>query len=148
VVRRSKIGIGELYIAKLDPGEKIPDILAKLAEDLRAGFLVFYGLGGFKWAKIGFFREPQGYTIIEITAPSRSAVEAASIVGSVLWTGEKYHTHVHATLGVVNSSKEPPTTYAGHLVEAEVSPLVELFVTVLSKIDISTLKETLTHRFQ
>jgi len=147
-VKLSKIINGELYIIKLDPGERLPDSLIKLAEDLKAGFLTFYGLGGFKWAKIGFFKEPQGYDIIEIFAPSGSAIEVTSITGSVLWTGKKYHAHIHVTLGTIDSSKRTPTTYAGHLIEAEVNPLIELFLTASSRIDINILKETLPHRFQ
>ena len=142
-----RVGVGELCIVKLNSGEHLPSTLVKLAEELRALLLVFHGLGGFKYAKIGFFREQGGYSVVEVRASSESVLEVASLTGSVLWTGEKYHVHAHVALGGLGTADIATITYAGHLIEAVVDPLLELFVLVYPETPTGVLREVLPHRF-
>ncbi len=146
-MKYNRIGVGELYIAKLDSGEPLPSTLVKIAEELKAPLLVFHGLGGFKYAKIGFFREHGGYSVVEVHSPSGSVLEVTSLMGSVIWTGENYHVHAHVALGRLDTTSTVTLTYVGHLIEAVVNPLLELFVLVYPETPVKVLREILPHRF-
>lgn len=139
----------EIYIVRLEPGEKIPETLIRLADSEKTQFLIFYGLGGFRRARIGFFKEASGYEIVEIRSGENRAVEVASIIGSVIWNGERYHPHIHVVLGLTYSGDVRETySYAGHLIEAEIYPLMELFMMKVSGINIDILKDLMPHRFR
>jgi predicted DNA-binding protein with PD1-like motif len=146
-MRYTRVGVAELFIAKIDPGERLPGSLIRLAENLKARLLVFYGIGGFKYAKVGFYKGEGEYRILEVSAPRNSTLEVASIIGSALWTGEKYHVHAHVVLGGLGDSELTSRVISGHLVEAEVNPLLEVFALVYSEANMRNLSEVLPHRF-
>jgi predicted DNA-binding protein with PD1-like motif len=146
-LKYTRLGIGELFIARVDEGETLPVSLIKFAEELKARIMVFYGIGGFRYAKIGFYRKQGEYSAIEISAPRGSVLEVSSIIGSVIWTGEKYHVHSHVTIGNSLNSELSARAISGHLLEAVVDPLLEVFAQVYSGPSTVELREVLPYRF-
>lgn len=145
MVKFARLGLGEVFVVRFEPGERVPEAVVRFANEVNACVMMFYGIGGFRWARLGVFREPQGYYETEVRAPSGSALEVASLIGSVIYTGKSMHPHIHVTLGT--RGEKGLEVYAGHLIEAEVYPLLELFIFTAPCTDIEKLREVLPHRF-
>ena len=136
-------GMGRILFVKVPEGSKphqyIDEVLA--SQGIEAAWI--NGLGGMRWARIGFF-DPQAwrYDTIDIESSQGRVIEVASLVGnSVRGPDGSYHTHIHVTLGV-----EPGRTVAGHLVDAEVEPFLELVIVELVG-GVEDLRRLLSHRW-
>ncbi|MEZ0290002.1 MAG: DUF296 domain-containing protein [Sulfolobales archaeon] len=134
-------------IAGLKENDRFPDRLIELVASKGIKIALFYGLGGFRRAKIGYFKSPSGYYELYLEAPSNTAIEAASIVGSLIKIDNKYNYHIHVVLGIRRDA-DRYESYAGHLIEAEVYPVLEIYLVSLSETDPSVLREVLPHRFR
>ncbi len=119
---------GRVFVLKLNEGEhphsSIEEMLAK--QDIK--FAWINGIGGFSWARIGVF-DPvnRKYDTMDIEPMEGHVLEVVSLAGnSVLGEDGNYHTHLH-----VNIARNPGEPYSGHLVDAIVTPFLELLIVEL-----------------
>ena len=112
-----------LYVIRLDLGEKIRETLNLFLEQekIQAGFL--YGLGAVCQAEIAH------YPLSEKRYNKKNyegEFEVMNITGNVAMVDDKPFLHLHITLGDRNYN-----AFGGHLVEGTVAPTLELFLTAL-----------------
>lgn len=117
--------IGRIIFLRLEDGARLPQDIDKVLDDQNIGFAMVQGIGGLRWARIGVFSPSENrYYTTDVEAEHGRTLELLSLSGnSVLGPDNTYYTHLHVTL-----SKAHDKVYAGHLVEAEVSPLAEIFI--------------------
>ena len=115
------------WIVVFDKGDQVEPELLKFAADHDLSAASLSGLGGFSSVKLGYFdRSDMRYH----SNPLHEQVEVMSLIGNIAMTmtnsgtGRKLHAHV-----VVGRSDG--TARGGHLLEAEVWPTLEVFVTEL-----------------
>lgn len=90
------------------------------AQDI--GFAVVIGIGGLRRARIGYFKPgSRVYCVETVEARDGYTLELAALYGNALRYDGNYNIHLHAVIGV-----SPGSVRAGHLVEAEAWPFVEL----------------------
>ncbi len=141
---KSMHSIGRVLFVKVPEGSKPHQYIESVldAQDIEAAWIT--GLGGMRWARIGYF-DPQAwrYNTIDVEALEGRVIEVASLVGnSVKAPDGTYHTHIHVVLGV-----DPGRTVAGHLVDAEVEPFLELLVLELTG-GLNAFRSLLSHRWR
>lgn len=116
---------GRMIFLRLEDGARLPQAIDEVLEAQGIGFAMIQGIGGIRWARLGLFspNEKRYYTIDVEAEPGRT-LELVSLSGnSVLGPDGTYYTHIHAAL-----AKKQNEVYAGHVIEAEVSPLAEIFI--------------------
>lgn len=135
--------LGRVLFVKVPEGSKphqyIDEVLA--SQGIEAAWVS--GLGGMRWARVGYF-DPSTwrYHTVDVEAPEGRVIEVASLVGnSVRGPDDSYYTHIHVVLGV-----DPGRTVAGHLVDAEVEPFLELVIAELAG-GVDALRGMLSHRW-
>ena len=102
---------------------------------LRGGKIL--GIGGFKWAKVGIYNG-KTYDVQLIVGREGHVLEVASLMGNyILLPDGEVSIHIHVTLG-----RDHGEVYAGHLVKAEVSPFLEVFLEEAK----NNVAEVFTHR--
>ncbi|MDQ3123123.1 MAG: DNA-binding protein [bacterium] len=108
------------YTLRLEKGELLVESLTKFVTEnkIKGGWVM--GLGGLKWAELGFYDLPsQSYTWAKLDEP----LELTNLTGNLAWQDEAPLLHLHAT--VSGSSLH---ARGGHLKESEVAGTVELFL--------------------
>ena len=112
------------FVLVFETGDKVIEKLTEFARDNSVPGAFFFGLGAFKRATLAFF----DFTKKEYEhIPIEEQVEVMSITGNIsMYRGEP-KIHAHAVIG-----KRDGTAHGGHLIEAEVRPTLEVFVTTLS----------------
>ena len=102
-----------------DPAQYLSTIIKE--KGLNGGKIV--GIGGFKWAKVGIYNG-KTYDVQLIMAREGHVLEVASLIGNYLLLPDgEASIHIHVTLG-----RDHGEVYAGHLVKAEVTPFLEVFL--------------------
>ncbi|NOZ30543.1 MAG: DUF296 domain-containing protein [Crenarchaeota archaeon] len=124
---------GRVIFLRLDEGARLPQAIDEVLEAQNIGFAMIQGIGGLRWARVATFSPSENkYYSHDVEAEQGHILELLSLSGnSVFGPDNTYYTHLHVTL-----SKDHNTLYAGHLIEAEVSPLAEIFIIeVIAPID-------------
>ena len=117
----------KLIIIRLFENEDIFEQLENTCEKHNVKTAVIIsGIGQFKFAKLGFFKEKNNYSPEEFNKP----LEILSLSGNIIKQNKKYNFHVHAVL-----SDEKKKAFGGHLIEGKISVTAEI-VLLKSSIDI------------
>jgi predicted DNA-binding protein with PD1-like motif len=112
---------GETYVLVFDKGDEVMENLAAFASQraLTAGH--FTAIGAFSHVTLGFLDpETKEYTPIVVD----EQVEALSLVADISLENGERRVHAHMVVG-----KRDAHAYGGHLLEAHVSPTLELVLT-------------------
>lgn len=121
-MRYHDFGDGRFFL-RLDPGDDVIASIAELAtqEDIDAGHIT--GLGSVEKITLGFLDpEAQEYVRRRFEEP----MEVAQITGSLSLEGERHFVHLHAVV-----APRELLAYGGHVHDATVGVVMELFVTRL-----------------
>jgi predicted DNA-binding protein with PD1-like motif len=121
-MRHHHFGQGR-YLVRLDPGEEVIASLRAFAEDaeIRAGWVS--AIGSLDEVVLGFLdAEANEY----VRRRFEERMEVGSLTGSLSMEGERTHVHLHAVLG-----PREMLSYSGHVHEAKVAVLLEVYVTSL-----------------
>lgn len=116
--------IGERFLIRLEPGEEAMASLRAWAAEQNVGFAVLWAIGAMRRAMLGYF-DPQAAVYRQI--PVNEQCEVVSMTGNIA-RGEDGApiVHVHAILGRADG-----TTVGGHLIEADIFPMLEVTAMVL-----------------
>lgn len=111
-----------LWIAILDPGEKVKATLLRFAAEQNMRAASFVALGAFERAVISYFEwDRKVYKPI----PIDQQVEVITLVGDVVRNEkDEADLHAHCVLGLPDGS-----TRGGHLLEGIVRPTLEVTIT-------------------
>ena len=112
------------FVVALATGERLMDSITRFAAEHRLAASEFTAIGAFAWARLACF-DPESRGYVDI--PVDEQAELASLNGRITRPegGEgDPHLHVHCVL-----SRPDGSAIAGHLMEAEVRPTAEVFVT-------------------
>lgn len=110
--------LGQAYVVRLDPGERIVETLRGLCERDAIGGGYFHGLGAVGEAEIGHFDPAAGaYSWLTVPGPS----EIVSLYGNITTVDGKPFVHAHIALGDKSFGVR-----GGHLKEAVVSVTCEV----------------------
>jgi predicted DNA-binding protein with PD1-like motif len=140
--------VKRILLFGLKEGDMLPSKFMDLLRETDVRNAVILGIGGFRRAVIGYFNLEKGYEKIELRASEKEAIEVTSLLGSVIYRDDgRYSLHIHVTLGL-GTGDGSYATYAGHLIEGEVYPLLELFLLEIENIDHGKLKEIWPHRYK
>lgn len=109
------------YVLRLDPGEELIQSLAQFAleQKVEAGYAV--GLGSFDQVLLGYL-DPETNEYVRRRFDER--LEVAHMTGTFSMEGDRPHVHVHAVV-----APRELLAYAGHVHEATVGAVMELFLT-------------------
>jgi len=140
---KAYVRTGRIFLVKVEEGEHphraIEEILS--SQDIKAAWIT--GIGGFSWARIGVF-DPSAkkYDVVDVEPVEGHVLEVASIKGnSIVGGDERYYTHLHVTI-----ARQTSEVYAGHLVDAHVSPFLEILVAELVG-DYKSISGMFSHRW-
>jgi hypothetical protein len=110
------------FVLVFDAGDKVKDQLLSFAVQQAVESCHFVAIGAFRQATIAYFNvETKQYEETEIN----EQVEVASLIGNVARQDDEWKLHAHVVVG-----KRDGSAQAGHLVDAEVRPTLELFLTL------------------
>jgi uncharacterized protein len=112
------------FAIALESGDRLMESITRFAAEERLAASEFTAIGAFASAKLACF-DPESRGYVDI--PVDEQVELASLNGRITRPegGEgDPHLHVHCVL-----SRRDGSAIAGHLMEAEVRPTAEVFVT-------------------
>jgi predicted DNA-binding protein with PD1-like motif len=89
-----------------------------------------------------FDPEKKTYDTVNIKPEPEHVLEVVSLIGnSILGEDGKYYTHLH-----VNVAKNPASLYAGHLVDAIITPFLEVLIIELVG-DNNSIRNMFKHRW-
>ncbi|ABM81431.1 PPC domain-containing DNA-binding protein [Hyperthermus butylicus] len=112
-----------LYMVKLEEGDRLPQALAGLASSLGADVVYVVGIGGLRKARIAVFDSVRTiYRYVDVQPLEGHVLEVIALSGNVVCGDGECKPHIHVAV-----ARRPDEVYAGHLVEAVVSPFLELF---------------------
>jgi hypothetical protein len=109
------------YAVIFRPGDDPYAGLTEFAEKYHVKSAHFIGLGGFRDVKLAWFDLSKKMFRVN---PVDQQVEVASMVGDIALLNGKPSVHMHCVVAL-----EDGTTRGGHVLEAHVNPLLEVFVT-------------------
>lgn len=112
------------FAVALDTGDRVMESITRFAADNDLAASEFTAIGAWAWAKLAYF-DPESRSYVDI--PVDEQVELVSLNGRITRPecGEgDPHLHVHCVL-----SRADGSAIAGHLMEAEVRPTTEVFIT-------------------
>ena len=113
---------GRVIVARIPEGHMVHEALGELLRAQDIGFAVITGIGGLRKARIGYFKPGDAeYCVETVEARDGYTLELAALSGNVFRHGDNYNIHLHAVIGI-----RPGNVRAGHLVEAEAWPFVEV----------------------
>lgn len=121
-MRHHDFGDGR-HVLRLDPGEDVLESIRALAEKTKITAGTVTGLGSVDVVTLGFL-EPVEKTYVKRRFEER--MEVASLSGSLSMDGERVHVHLHAVV-----SPREFVAYAGHVHDAKVGAVLEVFLTAL-----------------
>ena len=122
-VKRLRGGVGEMadFAVIFRPGDEPYAGLTEFAEKYHVKSGHFTAIGGFSDAKLGWFDlDRKMFRVI----PIDSQVEVVSLIGDIALLDGKPQVHMHCVVALPDG-----TTRGGHILDAHVSPLLEVFVT-------------------
>lgn len=109
------------YAVIFRPGDDPYAGLTKFAEDHHIRSAHFTAIGGFHDARLAWFDEQKKmFRVI----PIDQQVEVAALIGDIALLDGKPSVHMHCVVALPNGE-----TRGGHILEAHVSPLLEVFLT-------------------
>src|SRR5262245_52085979 len=112
------------YALVLAKGDEVMSGLTDFAIQNKVASASFTAIGAFSHAKVAWFdRAKSAYKLI----PIEQQVELISMVGDIALVNDRPAVHTHVSLGLSDG-----TVRGGHLVDANVFPTLELFMTVYS----------------
>jgi predicted DNA-binding protein with PD1-like motif len=112
------------YAIVLAKGDEVMSGLTDFARQNKVTSASFTAIGAFSNATVAWFdRTKKEYKLI----PIKQQVELISMIGDIALVNERPAVHTHVSLGSSDG-----TARGGHLVEANVFPTLELFMTVYS----------------
>ncbi len=110
---------GRFFLIRVPSGSELISYIKKCAEDLGISVGIFWLIGSFRRAKIGFFMEEEGsYRTIDVNEFTE-VINASGNISSI--DGEPF-IHAHVALGRMDGS-----CIGGHLIEGEVF-IVEVWI--------------------
>jgi uncharacterized protein len=110
------------YSIVLAKGDEVMSGLTDFARQNKVTSASFTAIGAFSRATVAWFdRTKKEYKLI----PIEQQVELISMVGDIALVNDRPAVHTHVSLGSPDG-----TVRGGHLVEADVFPTLELFMTV------------------
>ena len=109
------------YAVIFRPGDEPFAGLTEFAEKYHVRSAHFTGIGGFSDAKLGWF--DLGRKMFRVHSVSQQ-VEVVSLIGDIALLDGKPQVHMHCVVAL-----EDGTTRGGHVLDAHVNPLLEVFVT-------------------
>lgn len=109
------------YAVIFRPGDEPYAGLTQFASQYHVQSAHFTAIGGFHDAKLAWFDEQKKmFRVI----PINQQVEVASLIGDIALLNGRPAVHMHCVVALPNG-----TTRGGHILDAHVSPLLEVFVT-------------------
>jgi predicted DNA-binding protein with PD1-like motif len=121
-MRHHHFGQGR-YVLRLDPGEEVVASLRAFAHEVGIEAGVVTGLGSVDTVVLGFLdREGSEY----VRRRFEERMEVGSLTGSLSMEGERPFVHLHAVV-----APQEMLAYTGHVHEARVAAVLELYVTAL-----------------
>ncbi len=109
------------YAVIFRPGDEPFAGLTEFAEKYHVQSAHFTAIGGFHDAKLAWFDlDKKMFRVI----PIDQQVEVVSLVGDIALLDGKPQVHMHCVVGLPDG-----TTRGGHILDAHVTPLLEVFVT-------------------
>lgn len=121
-MRHHLFGTGR-HVLRLDPGEEVVASIAQFAQERKVRAAWVSGLGSVDHTVLGFL-DPKEHVYLKRTFDER--MEIGSLTGNIGMEGERPFCHLHAVV-----SPRELLAYAGHLHEARVGVVVEVFVIVM-----------------
>lgn len=118
-MRYHHFGAGR-YVLRLDPGEEVVASISAFAQERAVHAAWVSGLGSVDHAVLGFL-DPRENVYLKRTFDER--LEIGHLTGNIGLVGDKPFCHLHAVV-----SPRELLAYAGHLHEARVGVVVEVFV--------------------
>lgn len=109
------------YAVIFRPGDEPYAGLTQFAQQYHVQSAHFTAIGGFHDAKLAWFDE--GKKMFRVI-PVDQQVEVASLIGDIALLDGKPQVHMHCVVTLPDG-----TTRGGHILDAHVSPLLEVFVT-------------------
>ncbi|MCE4606431.1 MAG: DUF296 domain-containing protein [Desulfurococcales archaeon] len=120
--------IGRVFLLKL-PEEYHPHKgIEELLESQGVESAWINGIGGFSWARIGVFDpNKKTYDTVSVEPEPGHVLEVVSLIGNSIHGDDgKYYTHLHVSI-----AKNPAKPFAGHLIDATVTPFLEVMIAEL-----------------
>jgi predicted DNA-binding protein with PD1-like motif len=108
------------FILVFEPQEKVIETFTKFCEENNINGGIFNGIGAFDYVKIGHFNTT---TKRYMEHEFRESLEVLSVKGNITEKEGKPFIHMHAMVSDTNMR-----VYGGHLVEANVSVTLEVYV--------------------
>jgi predicted DNA-binding protein with PD1-like motif len=109
------------YVVIFSRGDEALSGLTDFAQQYHVSDAHFTAIGAFEGATLAWFDPPRkAYKLL----PVPGQTEVASMVGDIALYHGKPVVHTHAVLG-----RDDGSARAGHVIEAHVSPTLEVFVT-------------------
>lgn len=109
------------FVLRLDPGDDVISSLAELADRERIDAGLVTGLGSIEKITLGFLDpEAQEYVRRRFEEP----MEVAQMTGTISLEADRHFVHLHAVV-----APRELLAYAGHVHDATVGVVMELFVT-------------------
>lgn len=112
------------FVVALETGDRLMESITRFAVERGLGASEFTAIGAFASARLAYF-DPESRAYVDI--PVTEQLELASLNGRITRPegGEgDPQLHVHCVL-----SRRDGSTIGGHLIEAEVRPTAEIFIT-------------------
>ena len=132
-----------VFFAKIGKGARLPDAIAKLALETGSAFLMVTAIGGFARARLAVYEQTTAtYHYADIEPLESHVLEVITLNGNIVCKNNECKPHLHAIV-----ARKPDEPLAGHLVEAEVNPFLEVFL-IDPAIPGKEAVEALRHRFE
>ncbi|MEQ8192258.1 MAG: PPC domain-containing DNA-binding protein [Candidatus Eremiobacterota bacterium] len=116
-----------IYVVKLENGDKLISCLTSLAEELNINFATITGIGAVKDPHVGYFVVNQKRYIEK---RYEGNFELLSLKGNISIKEGKPFCHIHVILGDAEFK-----TFGGHLLDADVTVTMEIIIKPL-KVDV------------
>jgi predicted DNA-binding protein with PD1-like motif len=115
-------GLTKTYILVFAPGDEIMSGLNEFAAKYHVTSAHFTAIGDAETARIGWFDTSKKMFKVNVISTQS---EVTSLIGDIAWYNGKPAVHAH-----INLAAEDGTVRGGHLLEAFVSPTLEVIMTV------------------
>jgi predicted DNA-binding protein with PD1-like motif len=118
----SNSGTSKTYVLIFAPGDEVMSGLSEFADKYQVKSAHFTAIGDVQTGKVGWYdKSRKMFKVIPISTPS----EITSLIGDIALYNDKPAVHAH-----INIAAEDGTIRGGHLLEAFISPTLEVMMTV------------------
>jgi len=118
----SNSGTSKTYVLVFAPGDEVMSGLSEFADKYQVKSAHFTAIGDVQTARVGWYdKSRKMFKVIPINSPS----EITSLIGDIALYNGKPAVHAH-----INMAAEDGTVRGGHLLEAFISPTLEVMMTV------------------